>query len=103
MFMSAAKKCDRCGKYYVGTDTLVSTLHQGVVIPYDLCDECFDDFKNFMSGMKQETKVENDTVEPTCMNCFYSSDERYVRTICKKCDNNYSSWEPLVSDAEGGL
>ena len=54
--MALVRKCDRCGTFHTGhINKLVTTDH----VPfeyneheYDLCDECFDEFADFMNGVK---------------------------------------------------
>lgn len=62
--MASATKCDRCGKYYdVNNNTLIGRKQNvtmaGIVTEskdgryidsYDLCDECANDFIEFING-----------------------------------------------------
>lgn len=54
--MSTAKKCDRCGTYHDGQiNKLTTTDHDRYVLTehsFDLCDECMDEFNDFMNGVK---------------------------------------------------
>lgn len=57
--MAEAKKCDRCGTYY-GAHLNNSYLCMVCPCPiytnektvYDLCEDCLDDFDEFMMGAK---------------------------------------------------
>lgn len=65
--MASAKKCDRCGKYYVINKTKRS-IHECTVIGirivnnitnskmYDLCDDCIDALFDFMYLDDKEEK-----------------------------------------------
>lgn len=64
--MAAAKKCDRCGKYYDRNnrinkglyknefiDGIVKTTNTGNYLnQIDLCDECLDKLDIFLSGIE---------------------------------------------------
>lgn len=62
--MAAAKKCDRCGKFYDRNNRIVKGLYKNEFIDgiskttsignclnqIDLCDECLDKLDIFLSG-----------------------------------------------------
>lgn len=64
--MANAKKCDRCGKFYVFNTKFPADQHGDIYIEsvmtmttggyhyknYDLCDDCIEDFKKFINGRK---------------------------------------------------
>lgn len=52
--MSFAKKCDRCGTYHDGLINRLTTTGHTLLDEheYDLCDECRDEFEDFMNGVK---------------------------------------------------
>lgn len=69
-----AKKCDRCGKYYIGSEWNYEQLVKQYIfrieaykvlsktgglergLPMDLCPECCKKLLNFMSMVKDEEK-----------------------------------------------
>lgn len=68
--MSVARKCDRCGKFYErSTVKWEDYAARGVacgftingrcndIIPYDLCDSCMNELKEFM-GIKHDVVEE---------------------------------------------
>lgn len=65
-----AKKCDRCGTYYVDSESAVITLRRGAYNfaramfgaklndqekDFDLCDECVEEFKKWMNIDEKKT------------------------------------------------
>lgn len=67
--MADAKKCDRCGNYYdenakhkvtinscktVISEVCTYTRSGHAYKPYDLCDNCIDDFFEFMCNRQLE-------------------------------------------------
>lgn len=61
--MAIVHKCDRCGKYCDRTPNEIdTTIYHALDGPsgnnYDLCDDCMDDFDEFMRGAKPKNLLD---------------------------------------------
>ena len=60
--MALARKCDRCGTFHLGQINKLITTDN---IPfeyneheYDLCDNCMNEFEDFMNGVKPKNLLD---------------------------------------------
>lgn len=60
--MATINKCDRCFKIFESSKNTIEASTCGRVGPfancYDLCDECMEDFYEFMRGSSPKTLAE---------------------------------------------
>ena len=60
--MATIKRCDRCLRIFEGSKNEIEASTCGLEGPfanyYDLCDDCMDDFYEFMRGAELKTLAE---------------------------------------------
>ena len=82
--MAKAYQCDRCGKLVAGSNSNV--ISQYGYVGKELCDECFEEYKMFMSGadigMNQRTIAE---MENTLEYALTFTETGILKTAINKC------------------
>lgn len=60
--MATVKRCDRCLRVFEGSKNEIGASTRGLeglfADFYDLCDDCMDDFYEFMRGAEPKTLAE---------------------------------------------
>ena len=67
--MANAKRCDRCGKFYMGGDiyrgpyapTIAYTSCDNTTIKFDICESCLHSFVKFVDNERLRSLVNYDT------------------------------------------